>query len=129
MRDGGRATAEPGGAVGAMAALAAIITSRSPDTIVTFGPDGLTAIPITGVSKWTMAAVRARRIRRAVLHTAVTDDIMDENDDINSRFDVFEPGSPTLHRREDLSVDLTLGGEWLDRKLRRWSATPARPPV
>jgi len=119
LRDGGCATAEPGGAVGAMAALAAIITSRSPDTIVTFGPDGLTGHPDhRAVSKWTMAAVRLAGSGVRVLHTAVTADIMDENDDINSRFDVFEPGSPTIHRREDLSVDLTLGGEWLDRKLR-----------
>jgi hypothetical protein len=35
----------------------------------------------------------------------------------NSRFDVFEPGFPMIHRPEDLSIDLTLDGDWLDRKL------------
>ena len=65
-----------------------------------------------------MTAIRASGSQARVLHTAVTADVMDDNDDINSRFDVFEPGAPMLHRREDLSIDLTLGGEWLDRKFR-----------
>ncbi|MET0909543.1 MAG: PIG-L family deacetylase [Ilumatobacteraceae bacterium] len=115
LRDGGCAAVDPGGPV---ALIAAVIADRDPDTIVTFGPDGLTGHPDhRAVSRWTMAAVQLAGSTARVLHTAVTADVMDENVDINSRFDVFEPGFPTIHRREAVAIDLTLDGEWLDRKL------------
>ena len=37
--------------------------------------------------------------------------------DVNERFDVYEPGSPTFHDVDDLFVHLHLDGPWLDRKL------------
>ncbi len=37
--------------------------------------------------------------------------------DINDRFDVYAPGLPTTHRDEELLLDLTVGGPWLDLKL------------
>jgi LmbE family N-acetylglucosaminyl deacetylase len=119
LPDGGCEAVDPRGRVGVIAALASIITDRSPDTIVTFGPDGLTGHPDhRAVSRWTMAAVRASGSTARVLHTAATAEVMDANVDIDSRFDVFAPGFPMIHRREDLSIDLTLDGDWLDRKLR-----------
>ncbi len=90
LRDGGCAAVDPDGPV---ALIAAVIADRSPDTIVTFGPDGLTGHPdhSRGVT-WTAAAARLAGSRARLLHTAATADIMDANEDIDSRFDVFEPG-------------------------------------
>ena len=115
LPDGGCAALHPDGPV---ALIAAVIVDRSPDTIVTFGPDGLTGHPDhRAVSGWTMAAARLAGSSARILHTAATADIMEANVDIDSRFEVFEPGFPTIRRRAELSIDLELDGDWLDRKM------------
>ena len=120
LRDGGCAAVDPKGPV---AMIASVIAERSPDTIVTFGPDGLTGHPDhCAVSRWTAEAARRAGSGARLLNTAATADIMDEHEDVNSRFEVFEPGFPTLHRRDELSVDLALDGRWLDLKLRALQA-------
>jgi LmbE family N-acetylglucosaminyl deacetylase len=97
--------------------LAAVLIEVAPDTVLTFGPDGITGhSDHRAVSAWVDQAVR--RLARAprVLHAAVTADWvarfgefvepMDDSDD------AFAP-CPT----EELVVDLELSGELLDRKV------------
>jgi LmbE family N-acetylglucosaminyl deacetylase len=115
LRDGGCAAVDDEGPV---ALIAAVIADRSPDTIITFGPDGLTGHPDhQAVSRWTTAAARLAGSDARILHTAATADIVERDGDINGRFGVFEPGYPTIHGRDELSIDLTLDGQWLDMKL------------
>ena len=65
-----------------------------------------------------MDAVRRSGSSACVLHTAITDEILAGDSDVNDRFHVYEPGFPTVHRRGQLALDLTIDGSWLARKLR-----------
>jgi LmbE family N-acetylglucosaminyl deacetylase len=102
----------------AIDAIAKVIDSRSADTVLTFGPDGLTGhADHRAVSRWTTAAVdRAERPSR-LLYTTTSPDLHAGEADINDRFAVYEPGTPTLHDDDQLAVRVRLEGAWLDRKL------------
>ena len=104
--------------VAATSAIASVIESRRADTVITFGPDGLTGhADHRAVSRWTTVAVdRAGRPTR-LLFTAMTPELHAADADVNERFSVFEPGCPTLHDERSLALRIVLDGEWLDRKL------------
>lgn len=95
-----------------------VLRSRRPDTVVTFGPDGLTGHPDhRAVARWTAAAVRSAAPGARLLCPALTREMADADRDINERFDVYAPGLPAAHDRADLALDVTLSGHWLDLKL------------
>jgi LmbE family N-acetylglucosaminyl deacetylase len=101
-----------------IALVAEVLDSRQPDTVVTFGPDGLTGHPDhCAVSRWTAEAVRIASPQARLLCPSVTPAMVAADRDINDRFDVYAPGLPTTHRDEDLLLDLIVGGPWLDVKL------------
>jgi LmbE family N-acetylglucosaminyl deacetylase len=107
----------------AIATIAAILSDRAPDTVVTFAPDGLTGHPDhRAVARWTTAATRLACPTAKILVPVVTPEIEAGDRDINDRFDVFEPGTPTLHHHSDLAIQLNLTGEWLDLKFRALQA-------
>lgn len=117
--DGGCADRAPDGPVDA---IAGILVARRPDTVVTFGPDGLTGHPDhRAVSRWVDGAVdRAADSsgpRPRVLHTAVTAAIAATGADVDERFGVYDPGLPTIHDGRDIAVHLDLDGPWLHRKI------------
>lgn len=100
------------------ALVADVLDSRRPDTVITFGPDGLTGHPDhCAVSRWTSLAVRSACPGARVLCPTLTPEMADEDRDINDRFDVFAPGLPATHRTSELALDLTLHGAWLDLKI------------
>ena len=98
--------------------IAEVLESRRPDTVVTFGPDGLTGhLDHRAVSRWTAEAVRlvcphaacsVRRRRRKWSPRIVTSTIDST---------CTGPGCPTTHRDEELLLELTISGPWLDLKL------------
>jgi LmbE family N-acetylglucosaminyl deacetylase len=98
--------------------LAAVFADVAPDTVVTFGPDGLTGHgDHRAVSAWTDQALRqvggpAPRL----LHACVTDDWVERFGEfvepMDDGDDAFRP-VPT----EALAVDLEFSGELLDRKV------------
>ncbi len=115
LRDGG--CHEVADDVG-IALVAEVIDSRRPDTVVTFGPDGLTGhLDHRTVSRWTAEAVRLVRPGARLLCPSMTHDMVAADRDINDRFDVYAPGLPTAHSDDELALDVTLGGPWLDLKL------------
>ncbi|WP_205346906.1 PIG-L deacetylase family protein [Pseudonocardia broussonetiae] len=103
--------------VGAVEELAAIVDEVRPDTVLTFGPDGLTGHgDHRAVSAWTDRALRLASAAPRVLHAVVTGPwveafgefvtSMDDSDD------AIRPCPAEL-----LAVDLDLTGAALDRKV------------
>jgi LmbE family N-acetylglucosaminyl deacetylase len=102
--------------------LAAIVDEVAPDTVLTFGPEGLTGHrDHRAVSAWTDHALRRSAAgRRApavrVLHAATTEDWLrrfsDHAQPMDGSDDAFPPCPPGL-----LAVDLELTGSTLDRKV------------
>ncbi len=98
--------------------IADVLESRRPDTVVTFGPDGLTGhLDHRAVARWTAEAVRRVCPQALLLCPSLTPEMVAADRDINDRFDVYAPGLPTAHAERDLLLDLTIGGPWLDLKL------------
>jgi LmbE family N-acetylglucosaminyl deacetylase len=98
----------------AAAELAAIVDEVAPDTILTFGPDGMTGHPDhRAVSAWTDLAAPGHA---RVLHATLTAEWVREFDDQLEAMDDGDDAFPVTPR-ERLAVDLELAGPVLDRKV------------
>ena len=104
-----------------------IIAEVRPDTVVTFGPDGMTGHSdhIT-VGRWATDAARRAEHRPRVLHAATARVVIDE---IGHHFDTFpvygEAGPPTV-ARDAASVYLELPDPTIDQKLAALRAQPSQ---
>jgi LmbE family N-acetylglucosaminyl deacetylase len=97
-----------------------LVRDVRPDTILTFGPDGMTTHAAhKSVCHWSTRALReAGEPGSRVLYAAVTKDWADEFLPIWEPFEVFRPGSPDITPVEDLVVDYRLPPEVNDLKVR-----------
>lgn len=96
----------------ASALIGHLVHQVQPDTIVTFGPDGVTGHPDhVAVSRWATQAWRLAAPEARLLYAAVT-----EVDDIDDELGVYAPGYPVLTDRRDLALELSLHGSVLRRK-------------
>lgn len=115
LRDGG--CHEVADDVG-VALVAEVLDSRRPDTVIAFGPDGLTGhLDHRAVSRWTAEAVRLACPRARLVCPSMTPEMVAADRDINDRFDVYDAGLPVTHTDEELVLDLIVDGPWLDLKL------------
>ena len=91
-----------------------------PDTVLTFGPDGMTGHKDhQAVCAWTTEAFHRSAPSGAKLYYATTTpEWAEEFVPRMNKFHVFEPGYPPITPREELAINLELHGELLDRKLR-----------
>jgi LmbE family N-acetylglucosaminyl deacetylase len=115
--DGACEAVAPGEAVDR---LAAIIAEVRPDTVLTFGPDGMTGhADHRAVSEWTTSAVGRGDPATAplLLYATHTDSWCDHFDGLHRTLDVFPPGLPPRAGIDEVAVDLFLADELLDRKL------------
>jgi LmbE family N-acetylglucosaminyl deacetylase len=99
--------------------LATIVDDVRPDTIVTFGPDGLTGhSDHQAVSRWA-TAVRARAAADArLLYATITGEFIDEWQHVYDRLRVFlTDGLPARTPSAVLGLQLRLDDELSDRKL------------
>jgi LmbE family N-acetylglucosaminyl deacetylase len=103
------------------AQVAEIMAEVQPDTVLTFGPDGMTGhIGHMSVSRWATEAFHAVAEPGARLHYAtMTPAYVEEFAEIFEPLNIFRPGTPPVTSPEDLSIDLALQGELLERK---WSS-------
>jgi len=86
------------------------------DTVVTFGPDGMTGHPDhIAVGRWATGA--ARELGAAVLHATTTHEWADRFAPVHERFDVFGPAGPPRTREDDLALAVDLPARLLDRKM------------
>ena len=98
--------------------IAAVLDEVRPDTVVTFGPDGMTGHrDHIAVSRWATQAVgeAARPIR--VLYATTTAAFAHRWEDVNRRLEVFGPGLPLATPEQQVALALHLEGDELDRKL------------
>ena len=115
--DGGCAEVPAGDAVGR---LAEVIAEVRPDTVLTFGPDGMTGHPDhRTVSAWTTSAVRQSEPGTALrlLYATKTAPWCDRFDALNRALQVFPPGLPPRVPEAEVAVDVVLPEDLLDRKV------------
>jgi LmbE family N-acetylglucosaminyl deacetylase len=98
----------------------ALVRDVRPDTILTFGPDGMTTHEAhKSVCRWsTRAHAEAGIPGSRVLYAAVTGDWADEFLPIWQPFEVFRPGAPDVFEAEDLAIDYRLPPEINELKVR-----------
>jgi LmbE family N-acetylglucosaminyl deacetylase len=119
FRDGGCASVEP-----PVDRLAEIIDDVAPDTVLTFGPDGITGHPDhRAVGAWTLAAFdRAARPRTRLLHSAVPARRITRWSAIDDSLGVYLPGFPVPVPEDRLALDLVLDADTAARKVRALAA-------
>jgi LmbE family N-acetylglucosaminyl deacetylase len=98
--------------------VAAIIDEVQPDTILTFGPDGMTGhSDHRTVSRWVAGAVVATGTHARALAATTTGDFLDRFAAEHERFGVYFAGEPPWHGEAELIVHYRPGEAILDRKL------------
>jgi LmbE family N-acetylglucosaminyl deacetylase len=116
LPDGGCADLDPAGPV---AAIAEILDAVAPDTVLTFGPDGVTGHPDhRAVSAWAGAAfARAGRPGARLLHAAVPAGHVRRWAWLHDRFGVYEDGFPVVAAEERIALGLRLDDATAARKV------------
>jgi LmbE family N-acetylglucosaminyl deacetylase len=98
--------------------LAGIIDDVQPDTVVTFGPDGMTGHPDhIAVSRWTSHALAISSHRARLLHATMTPEEVHRQRPTSDALGAFGPGLPSTTHRSELAVRLTRDEDVLDLKL------------
>ena len=90
-----------------------LVAEIQPDTILTFGPDGMTDHAAhKDISAWATQALReAGKPGSKVHYATVTQEWADEFLPIWEPFNVFRPGTPVITAEEELSIDYRLPPE------------------
>ena len=97
--------------------LAEIIERVRPDTIVTFGPDGVTGhADHRAVSRWATNAWAATGYGARLLYASTLPEFATRYQSAHETIGAFEPGYPIATRRNDLSILLSLDLPTLQRK-------------
>jgi LmbE family N-acetylglucosaminyl deacetylase len=96
-----------------------LIADVQPDTILTFGPEGMTGHEAhKTVSRWATEALReAGKPGSRVHYACVTPEWAEEFLPVWEPFDVFLPGTPRVVPREELSVHFELPPDVLELKV------------
>ena len=117
LPDGGCADADADDVVQRLCALLADV---QPDTVLTFGPDGITGhADHRAVSAFTTAAFRQAAPRGSrLLHAAVPEEFARRWAAVETELGVYEPGYPVTVPADRLALDLVLDGATTARKVR-----------
>ena len=104
----------------AVAAVERLITEVAPDTIVTFGPDGMTGHPDhRTVSSWVGAAWRRSGTAAELWHATLTPDFHAAWGALNERVGLwFEGATPPVTEPSELAAQVVCSGDLLGLKLR-----------
>jgi LmbE family N-acetylglucosaminyl deacetylase len=121
-RDGTLGEVDPEEAVGR---IVPILEDVRPETVLTFGPEGMTGhVDHRSVSGWAREAFRRAAPEEASLYHAVyTRDWVDRFASRFQRFNVFmEEGTPPVVSRDTLAIDFRLPDDVLELKVRALEA-------
>ena len=101
-----------------------LVADVRPDTVLTFGPDGMTGHEAhKTVSRWATHAVREAGTPGArVLYACVTPEWAEEFVPVWEPFNVFLPGTPHVVPREELEIHYELPPDVLETKVRAINA-------
>jgi LmbE family N-acetylglucosaminyl deacetylase len=96
-----------------------IVADVQPDTILTFGPDGMTGHAAhKDVSAWaTKALHEVGKPGSKVLYATVTPEFASEILPVWEPFNVFRPGTPPITPRDELAVYYEMSGDILALKV------------
>jgi hypothetical protein len=95
-----------------------IIEQASADTVITFGPNGMTGHPDhVAVSRWTTAAVSGLPGRPRLLYATKTAAWADNYAPLHARLPLFGPDGPPRSAARDVAIALELAPPLLNRKL------------
>jgi LmbE family N-acetylglucosaminyl deacetylase len=108
----------------AVGQLCDLIDAVRPDTVLTFGPDGITGHPDHQmVSAWVTAAFdRVAAPGARLLHSAVAERRVPRWKDLDDSLGVYLPGYPVAAPDEDLALDLVLSPDVAARKVQALAA-------
>lgn len=103
----------------AIARVAAIIADVQPDTIVTFGPDGLTGhADHRRISTWATVARELAAPDARLLYATTTAAHADRWQQVHDRFDIYmDPALPLRTSPDQVALEVVLDGGLADRKL------------
>ncbi|HEX6399462.1 MAG TPA: PIG-L family deacetylase, partial [Actinomycetota bacterium] len=96
-----------------------IMAEVDPDTVLTFGPDGMTGhVAHQDVSRWAGEAFAevakpGARLFHAVFPASLAEDWLEQL----APFNIFLPGTPPVVPNEELDIGFRLPDDLLDRKL------------
>ncbi|GAA3104069.1 PIG-L family deacetylase [Pseudonocardia yunnanensis] len=112
------------GASDAIDQLCGLIDRVRPDTVLTFGPDGITGHPDhQTVSAWTTTAFeRAAAPGARLLYSAVAERRVPRWQELDESLGVYLPGHPITTPTDRLTVDLELDRDMVTRKVRALAA-------
>jgi LmbE family N-acetylglucosaminyl deacetylase len=98
----------------------AIMEEVKPDTVLTFGPDGMTDHEgHKSVSRWaTEGFHEVARPGAKIFYATTTPDWAERWVPVYNRFNVFRPGTPPVTPREELGIEYDLPPDILELKLR-----------
>lgn len=100
------------------ACLRAVLDDVCPDTVVTFGPDGVTGHPDhRAVARWVVEALAGWSGTATLLHPVLLSENVGRDRALDEDFGVYELGRPRECSRAEVSVHLDLAGPLLDRKV------------
>jgi LmbE family N-acetylglucosaminyl deacetylase len=102
-----------------IARIGALVDEVRPDTIVTFGPDGITGhLDHRAISAWTTSAWERSGRRARLLYACVTQDFLQRWDGVNTTLGVWgDAGAPPPVRSHDLGLHVSCDDDLLDQKL------------
>lgn len=102
----------------AAARIGALIDALRPDTILTFGPEGMTGhTDHRTVSAWVDVAAGLAAHRPRILHATTTPEWRDTYAADLDDLDVFAPGTPPVTPAAELALHLVLPPDLLERKV------------
>jgi LmbE family N-acetylglucosaminyl deacetylase len=103
--------------------VAAIMKDVEPESVLTFGPEGMTGHPDhEAVSRWTSEAFhRAAKPGSRLYHATKTPEYLERMGPVLGPV-VFAPERPPVTDREDLAIDFELDEELLDLKMKALEA-------
>lgn len=104
----------------AVAAVAAVIADVAPDTIVTFGPEGMTGHDDhRTISSWVTEAWRGNGSGATLWHATLTPEFHATWGELNDRVGLWPPGStPPVTARAELAAEVVCTGPLLHAKHR-----------
>ena len=96
-----------------------IMEEVDPDTVLTFGPEGMTGhVAHQDVSRWAGDAFEAvAKPGARLLHAVFPMSLADEWLEKLAPFDIFRPGTPNVVANEDVDLDYDVEGPFLDQKI------------
>ncbi len=112
----------------AIKTIAGYITAVQPDTVLTFGPDGLTGdLDHQIISRWTTIAFgQAGKPGAKLFHSTLSKEWVEEFVPQLQKFNFFLPGYPYASETDELAINFSIPQDILEQKMAALSANTSQ---